>query len=58
MIDCLTFVFSWAFDGNRRLKWWAQEEKRWGGKWKYGDVVGCACDLEVLFPELKYFNVI
>ena len=41
--------FSWAFDGNRRLKWWAQEEKRWGGKWKYGDVVGCACDLEVTF---------
>jgi len=38
---------SWAYDGNRRCKWHAQKEIKWGGKqsWKYGDVIGCACDL-------------
>ena len=38
-------VYSWAFDGYRRLRW-HRDSVAWGHKWKAGDVVGCAVDLD------------
>ena len=37
---------SWAVDGTRQLKWNAGSEPGYQCKWKEGDVVGLACDLE------------
>ncbi|CAM9546483.1 unnamed protein product, partial [Chrysoparadoxa australica] len=38
---------SWAFDGWRRYKW-HDGHASWGSRWKAGDVVGCAVDMDAL----------
>lgn len=37
---------SFAYDGFRQLKWSNGEPQRWGRKWKQGDVVCCAVDMD------------
>jgi hypothetical protein len=37
---------SWAFDGDRKCLWHARSIS-YGDFWKVGDVLGCACDLDV-----------
>ena len=38
---------SWAYDGNRLLKWYDQLSVNWGPSvpWATGDVIGVACDI-------------
>jgi len=38
--------YSFAYDGFRQLKWSNGEANRWGRKWKQGDVVCCAVDID------------
>ena len=38
---------SWSVDGDRELKWHNGYEK-WPCKWKVGDVIGLACDLNAM----------
>ena len=37
---------SWAVDGENQQTWHKGERKAYKGKWKTGDVVGLACDLD------------
>ncbi|XP_032228268.1 uncharacterized protein LOC5504108 [Nematostella vectensis] len=37
---------SWAYDGTRTLKWHANAKEPYGRKWKEGDTVGIAVDLD------------
>lgn len=37
---------SWAYDGYRCLKWHDNQKETYGQKWKAGDVIGIAVDLE------------
>lgn len=37
---------SFAFDGFRQLLWSCGKAKRWGLKWKAGDIVCCAVDID------------
>ncbi len=39
-------IHSWAYDGYRCLKWHANKKEAFGRKWKAGDVIGIAVDLE------------
>jgi hypothetical protein len=36
---------SWAVDGTRQLQW-HKGQKAWKCKWRIGDVIGLACDLD------------
>ena len=36
---------SWGFDGMRVL-WWHNGQQSWGKKWRDGDILGCAVDLD------------
>lgn len=36
---------SWAYDGYRQLRWY-DGSSSWGDKWKVGNVVGCALDMD------------
>ena len=38
-------IHSWAYDGWRQQKWHGSSSP-WGSKWKAGDVVGCAVDVD------------
>ena len=38
-------VHSWAFDGYRRYRW-HRDSDSWGKKWRVGDVLGCAIDID------------
>ena len=37
---------SWGVDGWRGLAWHGGQKQPWGVRWKVGDVVGCAVDME------------
>eukprot|EP01124_Arcella_intermedia_P031565 TRINITY_DN7153_c0_g1_i1.p1 TRINITY_DN7153_c0_g1~~TRINITY_DN7153_c0_g1_i1.p1 ORF type:complete len:1682 (+),score=401.80 TRINITY_DN7153_c0_g1_i1:436-5046(+) len=38
---------SWAYDGNRLVLWHGEMyAKKWGIRWRTGDVIGCAADLD------------
>lgn len=37
---------SWAYDGYRCLKWHSNQKESFGKKWKAGDVIGIAVDLD------------
>ena len=39
-------VHSWAYDGFRCLKWHSNKKEGFGKKWKAGDVIGAAIDLD------------
>ena len=46
---------SWAFDGYRCLKWHANQKESFGKKWKPGDVIGIAINLDV--PKSVSFSL-
>jgi len=37
---------SWSYDGYRCLKWHANKKEGFGSKWKAGDIIGVAIDLD------------
>ena len=44
--DC---AHSWGVDGERKMVWNASggsEKKKYGARWKYGDRIGCALDMD------------
>ena len=41
--DC---AHSWSFNGHRQIKWHGAQEKPWGPRWKIGQTVCCAIDLD------------
>ena len=47
-------VFSWAFDGHRKLRW-HRDSLDCGTKWRAGDVIGCAIDLDDRVSSLSPF---
>ncbi|KAF1322680.1 hypothetical protein FI667_g11101, partial [Globisporangium splendens] len=39
-------VRSWAYDGNRQVKWTNGQESEYGMPWEKNDVIGCMLDLD------------
>ena len=43
---CGDDLHSWAYDGMRCLKWYNNKKQQYGRRWKPGDVIGVAVNLE------------
>eukprot|EP00794_Sanderia_malayensis_P007357 gene7357-8177_t len=51
---CGDDAHSWGYDGYRCLKWHANQKESFGRKWKPGDVIGIAVDLEPSSNSIRF----